>query len=75
MSGRAISAYQLSLLGDAPEPGYAWEAPLYTWHFGGVRLPLTDDALRQARLLRRESSCGVPPAGRGPTTERERNDE
>jgi hypothetical protein len=54
---RNVAAYQLSLLGDAPTPGYAWRPTIYTWHFGGIPLPLSEDALRQAKMMHRESEA------------------
>ena len=61
---RDIAAYQLSLLGEPPKPCLAWRPAIYTWTFGGVPMPLSDDALRQAEMLHRESS---PPAERSET--------
>jgi hypothetical protein len=55
MTSRRVVAHQLSLLGDPPKPGHAWEPAIYTWTFGGVPLPLNDAAVRQADILHRES--------------------
>lgn len=46
-----VAAYQLSLLGDPPKAGRAWERTFRQWTLGGLRLPLRPDELRQLRLL------------------------
>lgn len=59
MSARSIIAWQLSLFGWAPKPCYAWRRPFFRWRFMGVPVPLSDDELRQHRLLRADSLGGA----------------
>lgn len=56
MSGqRPIVAYQLSLLGDEPKPGRAWRRGFWQIWLGDLAFPVSDDAVRQAKLLTSET--------------------
>lgn len=50
-----VVAYQLSLLGDAPKPGKAWRRGFWQLTWAGLRFPVSDDAIRQAKMLTAES--------------------
>jgi hypothetical protein len=63
---RRVIAHQLSLLGDAPTPCLAWEPTFCQWTICGIPIPPTDDALRQAAMLTRESAAPSNREGTAP---------
>ena len=52
---RKIVAYQLSLLGDEPKAGRAWERPFWQFMWSGCGFPLPDGAERQIAMLTSDS--------------------
>jgi hypothetical protein len=51
MRHRPIAAYQLSLFGEPPVPGYQWRPSLFVWCWAGLNLPPDDAALKQFRMM------------------------
>lgn len=52
---RPVVAYVLDLFGEAPRAVRAWRPTFYQWTVCGVPVPPTDDAIRQATLLRADT--------------------
>ena len=48
-------AYVLSLFNDPPKKARNWQRPFFAWTFGGVPLPLSEDAMRQNEMLRADT--------------------
>lgn len=47
--------YQLDLLGAQPKAGKPWRPRFFQWRFCGIPVPLDDDAVRQVKMLTRET--------------------
>lgn len=52
-------AYVLSLFNDPPKKARNWQRPFFAWTFGGVPLPLSEDAMRQNEMLRADTMPGA----------------